>query len=153
MNFHHWPVHRHLGKGGLITGLSEHIYLHLEAGGRIAVNEYDANYDQVIDDAMCLTSAEDVSLMKKRSINYFLSCFKQPGMIILLAEERKQMCFKRKPRVRKKIQISYITLSVTCEIFMLLHCNCVTKRPLFPHLCAVCRCGGSGSQRRFLWWK
>ena len=45
VNFHHWPVHRHLGKGGLMTGSSKNIYRHLEAGGRTAANEYDANYD------------------------------------------------------------------------------------------------------------
>lgn len=44
MNFHHGSVHRHVGKGGLITGFNEHIYYHLEAGGLNLVNEYDANY-------------------------------------------------------------------------------------------------------------
>ena len=28
-----------------MTGSSENIYRHLEAGGRTAANEYDANYD------------------------------------------------------------------------------------------------------------
>lgn len=32
VNFHHWPVHRHLGKGGLLPGASEHIIL--PPGGR-----------------------------------------------------------------------------------------------------------------------
>lgn len=69
MNFHHGSVHRHVGKGGLITGFNEHIYYHLEAGGLKVVNEYDANYIQVIetiDNTMQRVTVFDIS------ISYFI---------------------------------------------------------------------------------
>lgn len=51
MDFHHWPVHRHLGEkgGGRAAGRAEVIHLHLAAGGRTAPIELHDNYTRVTD--------------------------------------------------------------------------------------------------------